>query len=156
MFNVMKNELMAELILQYCGSVTYWYGSGSADPYLWLTDLGLGSGSGSCYFRQWPSRWQLKILCFLRSFAFYFSKLHLDHFSTMKSHFCLMIEGSRGGSVPCSCSNGSGPRMLKNILSAPEKGFLVSCHTLFCRNFVDLLILSRHNSVFRVLGHLYV
>ncbi len=33
-----------------------------------LTNHGSGSDSGSCYFRQWHSRWQLKInifLCFL-------------------------------------------------------------------------------------------
>ncbi len=40
---------------QCCGSVTFWY----------------GSGSGSCYFRQWPTRWQQKIHFFLRFFANY-------------------------------------------------------------------------------------
>jgi hypothetical protein len=43
------------LIQHCCGSVTYWYGSGSSNPYLCLTDAdpeapasyGLGSGCGS-------------------------------------------------------------------------------------------------------------
>ncbi len=46
--------------------------------------LSNGSGSGSCYFRQWPSRWQIsKINFFLRLFAYYpyFFKLHLHRFS---------------------------------------------------------------------------
>ncbi len=54
---------------QCCGSVTFWYGSGSADLYT----------NGSCYFRQWPSRWQLKIICLL------LFKLHLHHFSNIKA-----------------------------------------------------------------------
>ncbi len=37
-----------------------------------------GSGSGSCCFRQWPSRWRWKLKNIL--FAFYFLKLHLHHF----------------------------------------------------------------------------
>ncbi len=45
-----------------------------------------GSGSGSCYFRQWPSRWQRKIKCFSCFFVFYFLTLHLHHFSKIKSH----------------------------------------------------------------------
>ncbi len=44
----------------------FWYGSGSADPYLWLNGSGFGAGSGcgsgSYYFRQWPSRHQQKII----------------------------------------------------------------------------------------------
>jgi hypothetical protein len=44
------------------------------------------SGSGSCFFRQWPSRWQLKKK-FSSSFCSYdFLKLHLHHFSMIKSH----------------------------------------------------------------------
>ncbi len=41
------------------------------------------NGSGSCYFRQWPSRWQLKS-DFYSFFAYYFLKLHLHHFSKIK------------------------------------------------------------------------
>ncbi len=39
----------------------FWFGSGSSDPYVSLTN---GSGSGSCSFRQWPSRRQQKIIIF--------------------------------------------------------------------------------------------
>jgi hypothetical protein len=43
------------------------------------------NGSGSCYFRQWPSRHQQKkkISSF---FAYYFMKVHSHHFSKIKSH----------------------------------------------------------------------
>ncbi len=69
-----------------------------------------GSGFGSCYFHQWPSRRQqktnLKIKCFSTC---YFLMVHLHHFSKIKVkrksqnnrnqgfsyYFCLMIEGSR-------------------------------------------------------------
>ncbi len=37
-----------------------------------------GSGSGSCYFRKWPSRWQ-------RNSPYFFLMLHLRHFSKIKS-----------------------------------------------------------------------
>ncbi len=45
--------------MRCCGPVTFWYISGSRS----------GSGSGSCYFRQWPSRWQLKINNFNKFFC---------------------------------------------------------------------------------------
>ncbi len=66
-------------LFQCCGSVICWYGSGSTDPYL-------TNGSGSCNFRQWPSRWQLIIICYLSFLAYYFLKLHLNNFSRIKSH----------------------------------------------------------------------
>ncbi len=50
--------------MQFCGSMTF---------------SRYGSGSGSCCFRQWPLRWQAK-----KTF-FYFLKLHLHHFSKIKS-----------------------------------------------------------------------
>ncbi len=47
----------------------------------------LTNGSGSCYFCHWPSRRQQKIIFFLQSFsACYFLKVHLHHFSKIKSH----------------------------------------------------------------------
>jgi hypothetical protein len=51
---------------QCCGSMTFWCGSGSGDSCLWLMDPDPDSdpdqdpGSGSCYFRHWPSRFQQK------------------------------------------------------------------------------------------------
>jgi hypothetical protein len=60
---------------QCCGSVKFWYGS------VPLTD-----GSGSCYFRHRPSRRQQKTIfskvCLL---FFFFFKVHLHHFSEIKS-----------------------------------------------------------------------
>jgi hypothetical protein len=49
-------------IKQCCGSMTFWCGSGSGDPCLLLMgpDLDPDPGSGSCYFRHWPSRCQQK------------------------------------------------------------------------------------------------
>ncbi len=45
--------------------MTFWYGSGSADPYLWLTDSD-----------PEPA---------ISFFVYYFLKLHLHNFSQMKS-----------------------------------------------------------------------
>ncbi len=45
-----------------------------------------GSGFGSCYFRQWNSRWQLKNFFSSKLFAFYFLTLHVHNFSNIKSH----------------------------------------------------------------------
>ncbi len=102
--------------------MTFWggSGSGSADPCLWLMDPDPDSdpdsdpdpGSGSCYFRQWTSM-PAKNKFFNSIFsAYYFLKLHLHHFSKIKSqkeslnsrnqsfsyYFCMMIEGSGSGS----------------------------------------------------------
>ncbi len=44
--------------IQFCGTLTFWCGSGSADPCLWLMDP--DPGSGSCYFRHCLSRCQQK------------------------------------------------------------------------------------------------
>ncbi len=49
-----------------------------------LTD---GSGSGSCYYRQWPSRRKNKKFdFFLIFFSYYILKVHLHNFSKIKSH----------------------------------------------------------------------
>ncbi len=69
-------------------------------------------GSGSCYFRHWPSRCQQKIVKTIFS-AYYFLKVYLHHFSKIESQkesqnrrnqgfsyfFCMMIEGSGSGSI---------------------------------------------------------
>ncbi len=114
---------------QCCGSMTFWCGSWSVDPSLWLIDL--DPGSGSCYFHHWPLRCQPKtnffknFLCLLL-FEGTFTVLH--NFSKIKSpkesqnsrnpgfsyYFCMMIEGSGSGSIPLI--NGSGSRRTKNIL----------------------------------------
>jgi hypothetical protein len=106
--------------------MTFWGGSGSADPCLWLMDP--DPGSESCYFRHWPSRCQQKNKFFHTIYsAFYFLKLHLHHFSNIKSqkesqnsrnqgfsyYFCTMIEGSGSGSIPPT--SGSGSERPKNM-----------------------------------------
>ncbi len=56
--------------------VTFWYGSGAAS----LTN---GFESGSCYFRQWSSRWKLKIILKKMFFCLILFKAT---FSKIKSH----------------------------------------------------------------------
>jgi hypothetical protein len=94
---------------------------------------GSGFGSGSCYFRHWPSRCQQKTYFLTQFFsAYYILKVHLHHFSKLKSqkesqnsrnqgfsyYFCMMIEGSGSGYLwlvdpdpdpwgPNTCGSGS-------------------------------------------------
>ncbi len=89
----------------------------------------LMNGSGSCYFRHWPSRRQQKTNLEKKSFStYYFLKVHLHHFSKIKSskkaqnsrnqgfftYFGFLIEGSisgsraGSGSIPLTCGSGSG------------------------------------------------
>ncbi len=78
------NIFMLHRSQQCCGSMTFWY------------------GSGSCSFRQGPSKCQ-KNNIFISFFAFYFLKVHLHNSSKIKvikmsyQYFCMMMEGS--GSV---------------------------------------------------------
>ena len=103
--------------------MTFWCGSGSAEPCLWLMDPDFGSGS--CYFRHWPSGRQQKNHLKKSFPAYYFLKVQFHHFLKIKSptevtnsrnqsksyYFCLMIEGS--GSIPLT--NGSGSGRPKNM-----------------------------------------
>ena len=115
---------------QCCGwhYMTFLCGSGSADPCLWLMDPDPDPGSGSCFFRHWPSRCSQKNNFCLNIFsAYYFLKVHLHHFSKIKSqkelqnsrnrgfsyYFCTMIEGSESGSI--TLTNGSGSERPKNM-----------------------------------------
>ncbi len=82
----------------------------------------LTNWSGSCYFRQWPSRCQQKTNFLTIFSAYYFLKVHLHHFSKIKSqkesqnsmnqcfsyYFCMMIEGSRSGFIDLTSGSGSG------------------------------------------------
>ncbi len=110
--------------------MTFWggSGSGSADPCLWQTDPDPDPGSRSCYFRHWPSRCQKEKNFHTIFSTYYFLKLHLHHFSKIKSqkesqnsrhqgfsyYFCTMIEGSGfragsgSGSIPLTSGSGSG------------------------------------------------
>ncbi len=62
-----------------------WGGSGSSDPCFWLMDPDPEPGSGSCYFRHWPSTCQQKPNFNTIFSAYYFLKVHLHHFSKIKS-----------------------------------------------------------------------
>ncbi len=121
--------------------MTFWggSGSGSADPCLWLMDpvsdpdSDPDPGSGSFYFRHWPSRCQQKTNFLTQFFSAYdFLKLHLHHFSKIKiqkesqnrrnqgfsDYFCMIIEGSgsreRSGSIHLTSGSGSGSWRPKN------------------------------------------
>ncbi len=67
---------------QFCGTVTFGTDPDprSVPPCLWPMDS--GSGSGSCYFRRWPSLRQQKTISSFS--AYYFLKVHLHHFSKIK------------------------------------------------------------------------
>ncbi len=92
-----------------------------------------GSGSGSCFFRHWTSRWQLKIFIFAEYVLF-----EATFTSFFITSFCLMIEGS--GSV--SLTNGSGgPKTYGSYGS----GCAILPHVLsanvwyrVCEGFVDM------------------
>ncbi len=74
-----KGAYMLLLLLQCCGIRDIFVRIRGSVP---LTKgSGFGSDSGSCFFRQWPSRWQLKSFFPLRFLADYFLKLHVHHFS---------------------------------------------------------------------------
>ncbi len=111
-----------------------------------------GSGSGSCYFCQWPSRCQLKTNLKKSFSAYYFLKEHLHHFSKIKNqkvsqnsrnrgfsyYFGLMIEGSGtiplisgsgSGSIHLIRGSGSGSRRPKNILIRRIRIRNTACHS---------------------------
>ncbi len=87
----------------------------------------LTNGSGSFYFHHWHSRCQQKTNFLQIVSAYYFLKVHLHHFSKIKSqkesqnsrnqgfsyYFCMMIEESGSGSIPLT--NGSGSGRPKNM-----------------------------------------
>ncbi len=115
---------------QCCGSMTFWGGSGSGDPCLWLMDPDPDPGSGSCYFRHWPSRCQQKtnfltqfffIITFWRYIYIIFLKIKSPKESQnsrnqgFSYYFWMMIEGSESGSIPLTSGSGSGSWRPKNM-----------------------------------------
>ncbi len=97
------------------------------DILVWIRIRGsmpLTNGSGSCYFLHWPSRCQKKLI--FSAYRYYFLKVHLHHFSKIKSqrelqnsrnqgfsyYFCMIIEGP--GSI--TLTNGSGSATLSLCL----------------------------------------
>ncbi len=93
----------------------------------------LTNGSGSCYFRHWPSRCQQKLICNTIFSAYYllFEGTFTSFFKDKKSkshkivgihvfsyYFCMIIEGSgsRAGSGSIPLTSGSGSGRPKNML----------------------------------------
>ncbi len=118
-----NSELGFFSLFQCSGSMTFWggSGSGSSDPCFWLMDpdpaifvIDLQDASNKLIFNTIFS-------------AYYFLKVHLHHFSKIKSHkesqnrrnqgfsyyFCMMIEGS--GSIPLTSGSWSGSGRPKNM-----------------------------------------
>ncbi len=109
--------------MQCRGSMTFWCGSGSADPCLWLMDP---DPDPSIFVIDLQVVKKNQIFKTIFS-AFYFLKVHLHHFSKRKIkkesqnsrnrdfsyYFCMMIEGSGAGSIPLT--NGSGSGRPKNM-----------------------------------------
>jgi hypothetical protein len=104
---------------QCCGSMTFWGGS----------EPGSGSWIRILLFSSLTFKMPAKKTNFLTQiFAYYYLKLHLHHFSKIKSqkksqnsrnldffyYFCMIIEGSESGSIPMTSLSGSGSRMPKN------------------------------------------
>ncbi len=97
---------------QCCGSMTFWGGSASADLCLWLMD------KDPTIFVNDLQDTSIKLIFNTIFSAYYFLKLHLNHFSLIKSqkesqnsrnqgfsyYFYMMIEGS--GSIPLTSGSG--------------------------------------------------
>ncbi len=110
-------------LCQCCGSMTFWCGSGSADPCLWLMDpdpsifiIDLQDATKN-YFKK---RFFLHIT-FWRYFYIILQKLRVKKKSQnsrnqcFSYYFCLMIEGSRSGSIFLTNGSASGSRRPKNM-----------------------------------------
>ncbi len=111
------HDILGWIRIRILGSMLLTNGSGS------------GFGSGSCYFRHWPSTCQQKIIFNTICSAYYIWKVHLHHFSEIKSqkesqnrrnqgfsyYFYMMIEGSGSGSIPLTSGSGSGSWRPKNM-----------------------------------------
>jgi len=95
--------------LQCWGSVTFWYGSGSPDPYLWLTDPDADPEVPNAYRHADPTD-RIQIRMRIRNTgtftSFFKKKLQNSRNQGFSYHFCLMREGAGAGSV--LVTNGSG------------------------------------------------
>ncbi len=107
--------------------MTFWCGS------MPLTNV---SGSGSCYFRHWPSRCPQKTNFLTRFFLLvtgtFWRYISLHYFSKITSqkesqnsriqgfsyYFCMMIEGSGSGSIPLTGSGRQKTRGSGTLLSS--------------------------------------
>ncbi len=115
--------------------MTFWSGSGSADPCLWLMDPGPGSDPDPAFFVTDLQDANKKQFLFKHFFClrYYFLKVHLHNFSKIKVqkelqksrnqgfsyYFCMMTEGpgsgAGSGSIPLTDGAGSGSRRPKNM-----------------------------------------
>jgi hypothetical protein len=100
--------------------MTFWCGSGSADPCLWLMD------PDPAIFVIDVQDASKKLIFNTNFSAYYFLKVHLHHFSKIKSqkesqnssiqgfsyYFCMIIEGSGSESRPLTSGSGSGSATL--------------------------------------------
>ncbi len=68
---------------QYCRSVKFWHGSGFLDPYLWLVDPDADPDPAIFVSDLKDVK---KLFFFIGLFAYYYFKVHLHHFSMIKSH----------------------------------------------------------------------
>ncbi len=84
LMSVLLTEGFGHGEMQCCGSMKFWYGSGSADPYLWLMDPDPFADSDPAIFVS--DLQDVKKLFFSKFFAYYFLKIHLHQFSKWKSH----------------------------------------------------------------------
>ncbi len=102
---------------QSLGSVTFWYGSGSKDPYLWLTDPDANSGGPKTY-RSYGSGSGCGFGTLVHYIILQKEQRHKEVIKQYKSRFFLlfflMMEGSGAGSV--LVTNGSGSPTLTKTL----------------------------------------
>ncbi len=150
---------------------------------IWVRgSMPLTNGSGSCYFRHWPSRCQQKNIFFLQvCFAYYFFKVPYIYmiFKDKKSkrshkvvprnqgfsdYFCLVMEriGSGSESIPLTKGSGPGSRRPKNmwiririwILNTGRSFFNLNCITK--REFMVLVFVRFHLIYCTVLSWWYL
>ncbi len=96
--------------MQCWGSVTFWYGSGSADPYHWLKDPNSDpdpdptpdTAQDSAIFVSNLQGWQLKLFKATLTSFFKDKKSQNSRSRGFSYYFCLMIEGS-GSATLAGC-----------------------------------------------------
>ncbi len=145
---------------QCCGSLTFWYGSGSSDPYIWLTypESGCGCGSGG------PKN--VRILRIRVRNTGTFTSFFKDKKVIKKSqnirnkgfsyYFCLMMEGSGAGSGSVILSNpDADPQAQKIGTELMEIAY--SCSSTYCIS--DLAVFhfwgGASGNNFEVIKHLW-
>jgi hypothetical protein len=117
---------------------------------IWIRTLPvpLTNGSGSCFFRQWPLKWQLKIILLITLCSYIyiiFQKYNVINKSQnsrnqgFSFYFCLMKEGS--GFIPRT--NRSGSTTLSSVY-----GIIISLLQRFSRKLKLLLAVQYRTSTY--------